>query len=218
MLTKHMVDYIANSKNRKFKKQVLTFFERLNFWAGKLPMSGRLILFLDGCIFLSLFFPWISFEFLSNEKIAYSAFSVYTGYIWYGVLFSVMLLPVFLLSHIKKEKIRALVPFRLSDTQAVVFIASMLFTAELHTIFISPVFSQFAQVITVWNGFLFATSSTFCILIAAFFLSRSTKEAARKVRYLDHRDPDMLDEYNSIIHSHGKSTNEETDENMKLPI
>ena len=140
-----MVDYIANSKNRKFKKQVLAFFERLNFGAGKLPVSGRIILFMNIILFFSLFFPWISFEYLGSEKASYSAFSFYMGYVGYGIIVSVLLIPFFLLSHQKKEHIRSIVPFRLSDTQAVVFIASMLLTALMHTIFLSPVFAQFSQ-------------------------------------------------------------------------
>jgi hypothetical protein len=61
-----MVDYIANSKNRKFKKQILTFFERLNFGAGKLPLSGRVILMMTGLLLVSLFFPWFKFTYLSS--------------------------------------------------------------------------------------------------------------------------------------------------------
>lgn len=140
-----MVNYIANSKNRKFKKQILTFLERLNFGAGKLPLSGRVILLMDAILVVSLFFPWIHFEYLDAKTAAFGAFSFYTGHIGYGIVVSAIGIPFFLLSHIKKERIRAHIPFRLSDTQAVVFIASMLLTSLLHMVFTSEVFHQFAQ-------------------------------------------------------------------------
>jgi hypothetical protein len=57
------MDYIANSKNRKFKKQILVFLDRINFGAGRLPISGRLILILTGALALSLFFPWLHFQY-----------------------------------------------------------------------------------------------------------------------------------------------------------
>ncbi len=194
-----MVNYIANSKNRKFKKQILTFFERLNFGAGKLPLSGRIILLMNAVLLISLFFPWIRFEYLSGEEGSFGAFSFYMGHIGYGIIVSLIGMPFFLLSHIKKERIRAHVPFRLSDTQAVVFIASILLTGLLHIVFASEVFLQFAQKAELGRGFLIATSSTICIIISAFFLSRKTKEQARETRYLDHHDAENLREYRSII-------------------
>lgn len=75
------MDYIANSKNRKLKKQILVFFDRLNFGAGKLPISGRFILFLTGVLALSLIFPWFHLEFSTGDRASYFAFSVYTGYL-----------------------------------------------------------------------------------------------------------------------------------------
>lgn len=92
---------------------------------------------------LSLFFPWFQFQYKSSQIESYYAFSVYTGYIGYGILIAIFGIPFFLVSHAKKERIRAHVPFRLSDTQAVVFIASMTLTAIFHLLFISKTFSQF---------------------------------------------------------------------------
>ena len=76
----------------------------------------------------SLFFPWFEFEYINKEQEVFSAFSYYTGYIGYGIIIALILIPFFLLSHAKKERIRSLVPFRLSDTQVVVFISSMILT------------------------------------------------------------------------------------------
>jgi hypothetical protein len=213
-----MVNYIANSKNRKFKKQILAFFERLNFWAGKLPFSWRIILIMNMLLLLSLFFPWIHFEYRSAEPASFFAFSFYTGYIGYGILVSVIGIPFFLLSHTKKERIRASIPFRLSDTQAIVFIASLLITAMLHTIFMSQVFRQFADEVRLWDGFLIATSSTICTIIAVFFLSKNTKEQSRDIRYLDHSDIDTLSEYRSIIDGSSIKWEKKEDSNMSLPI
>lgn len=75
------MDYIANSKNRKFKKQILVFFDRINFGTGKLPLSGRFVLILVSILALSLFFPWLEFEYFNKEVEYYSAFSYYVGYI-----------------------------------------------------------------------------------------------------------------------------------------
>lgn len=213
-----MVNYIANSKNRKFKKQILTFFERLNFWAGKLPISGRVILMMNTILLLSLFFPWLHFEYRSAESASFSAFSFYTGYIGYGVLVSILSIPFFLLSHTKKERIRASIPFRLSDTQAIVFIAALLVTALFHTLFMSQVFWQFTQAVQLWRGFLIATSSSICIIIAAFFLSKSTKEHVRELRYLDHSEIESLSEYKTIIEWSTPKGEKKDEWNMTLPI
>jgi hypothetical protein len=212
-----MVNYIANSKNRKFKKQILTFFERLNFWAGKLPISGRVILMMNFLLIFSLFLPWIHFEYRSTEGASFTAFSFYTWYIGYGAVVAILCIPFFLLSHSKKERIRASIPFRLSDAQAIVFIASLLLTALFHTLFMSEVFAQFAKVY-IGRGFLIATSSTICIIIAAFFLSKSTKEQAREIRYLDHSDIESLSEYKSILERNAPKSDKKDDTNMTLPI
>ncbi len=213
-----MVNYIANSKNRKFKKQILTFFERLNFGAGKLPVSGRVILLMNFLLLVSLFFPWIHFEYRSTQWASFTAFSFYTWYIGYGVIASLLCIPFFLLSHSKKERIRASIPFRLSDAQAIVFIASLLLTALFHTLFMSEVFAQFAEDIFIGRGFLIATSSTICMIIATFFLSKSTKEQAREIRYLDHSDAESLSEYRSILERNTPKADKKDDSNMTLPI
>ncbi len=168
-------------------------------------------------LFFSLFFPWIHFEYLSVPPASSGAFSYYTGYIGYCVLASLVMIPFFLLSHSKKERIRAHVPFRLSDTQAVVFIASMLITSLLHTVFMSEVFAHFAQNVQIGGGFLIATSSVFCIIVSAFFLSKTTKEQAREVRYLDHHDRESALDYQSIIRG-GTPSDKGEDSNMTLPI
>ncbi len=82
----------------------------------------------------------------------------------------------------------------------------------------SQVFTQFTQNVELGKGFLIATSSTICIIIAAFFLSKSTKEQAREIRYLDHHDADSLSEYRSIIEWKTWKTDKEDDANMTLPI
>ncbi|MFZ2255796.1 MAG: hypothetical protein WAW59_07975 [Patescibacteria group bacterium] len=55
------------------------------------------------------------------------------------------MIPFFLLSHTKKEKIRAHVPFRLSDTQVIVFVSSMILAVLLHLLLMVPIFAQFAS-------------------------------------------------------------------------
>jgi hypothetical protein len=210
------MDYIANSKNRKFKKQILVFLDRINFGTTKLPVSGRLILLLTAILGISLFFPWFQFEYFNRETESYSAFSYFTGYIGYGILLSIFIIPFFLLSHTKKEKIRAHVPFRLSDTQLVVFIASMILVSLIHLLLMVRVFTQFATP-QVGTGTLIAFSSVTCIIIAAFFLSRKTKEESIELRHLDHRDADISDEYATILWKKPKKEGTE-DGNMVLPI
>lgn len=210
------MDYIANSKNRKFKKQILVFFDRLNFGAEKLPISGRLILLLVCVLASSLFFPWFHFEYGSKDIAAYSAFSYYTGYIGYSIILTIFVVPFFLLSHTKKEKIRAHIPFRLSDTQVVVFVSSMVMVALVHLLLMVPIFSQFA-ITQVGTGYLIAMSSICCIIVSAFFLSKSNKEQSIEIRHIDHREVDLPDEYASILGKKPKKESSE-DSNMVLPI
>ena len=212
-----MTDYIANSKNRKLKKRIMLFLSRLDFGREKLPLAGKVILFLDGILFLSLFFSWFQFTYIDNSVTSYSAFSVYTGYIWYALFFAILAVPFFLLSHTKKERIRAYMPFRLSDTQAIVFIVSMILTGLFHLMLISRTFHQFTIDIQVWNGFILSLTTSICILVSAYFLSRQTKLWSVDVRYIDHTPVDTYGEYGDILKK-PLNSNESDNTNMKLPI
>jgi hypothetical protein len=182
-----MADYITNSKNRKLKKRVEGFVSRVGFGAGKLPISGRIILVLTACLFLSLFFPWLELKLSDNSVQRYFAFSQYIGYIGYDILIVCAIIPFFLLSHTKKEYIRAYVPFRLSDTQAVVFVASMLLVALLQFILTSGIYNQIALGgIVIHDGFYIAVTMTILIVIAGFFLSKNMKKINTEMYFLDH--------------------------------
>lgn len=196
---KLMSNYIANSKNRKLKKQILLFLERINFGAGKLPLSGRIILFMDSLLVLSLVFPWFYFHYRNNQVDSFYAFSEYTGYIGYGMLIVIIAVPFFLISHAKKERIRAHIPFRLSDTQAVVFAVSLLLTTIIHLLFISKTFTQFALEVEVGSGFLIAISSSITTIIAAYFYSKNSKEQGADIRYFHHQEQDAFGEYRTIL-------------------
>lgn len=211
------MDYIANSKNRKFKKQIHGFIDRINFGAEKLPVSGRFILMLTFILGLSLFFPWLEFEYLNGDTESYSAFSGFTWYIGYGIILWLIIIPFFLLSHSKKERIRAHVPFRLSDTQLIVFISSMILTSLLHLISMVSVFWQFTTGTNIGKWFLIAISSICCIIISAFFLSKKIKEESIELRHIDHKEVDLSDEYTTILWKKVKKDNQE-DSNMVLPI
>jgi hypothetical protein len=114
-------------------------------------------------------------------------------------MISLFVIPFFLLSHTKKEKIRALVPFRLSDTQVVVFVISILVMSLVHLLLMSPIFNQFAIHVDIGTGFLIAMSSSICILFSAFFLSKKTKEESIEIRHIDHREVLLSDEYAEIL-------------------
>lgn len=210
------MDYIANSKNRKLKKQILNFLDRINFGATKLPISGRVILLFVFVLIVSLFFPWITFEYGKSDIESYSAFSHFTGFIGYGIVFVACMIPFFLLSHFKKEKIRAIIPFRLSDTQLVVFLSSMLLVAMIHFLLMVPIFSQFA-ISEIGTGYLLAISSSSCIIISAFFLSRKIKEDSIELRHLHHQEPNISEEYAEILRKKSEKDWTETS-NMVLPI
>jgi hypothetical protein len=139
-----MKNYIANSQNRKLKNKIALFLSRLNLGAGKLPLAGRVILMMCAILGVSIFFPWFGVEYLDKSTERFYAFSVYTGYIGIGILLALFFIPFFLISHAKKERIRAYVPFRLSDTQAVVFVASLLLVSMIQLISLSRIFLQFA--------------------------------------------------------------------------
>jgi hypothetical protein len=126
----------------------------------------------------------------------------------------------FLLSHEKKERIRAYVPFRLSDAQAIVFVAAMITTACIHLIFISLQYtSLIPNKVTMGIGFSIALSSSFLILISAFFFSRSEKVAGVSLSYLDKKDLEHLGEYEDILDIHRSLRKEKDKEkNMTLPI
>jgi len=192
-LLKNFMDYIRNSKNRKLKTQILNFFSRITFGGKKLDIAGKSIILWTFFLLCSLFFPWIHMHFLDGISKSYSAFSLYTGGIGYGIIFGLFLIIFFLISHEKKERIRAYVPFRLSDAQAIVFIDAMILTAMFHFILISLTYTQFAlNGVTLGIGFNIALTSTILILVSAFFFSQSEKVAGISMSYLDKKDTESF--------------------------
>jgi len=193
-----MTDYIANSKNRKLKKRIMLFLSRLDFGREKLPLAGKMILFLDLILFLSLFFRGF------NLLILIIPWRVTVHFQYILAIFDMCFFLLFLQFHFsfisyKKEMIRAYIPFRLSDTQAIVFIVSMVLTGLFHLMFMSRTFHQFTIDVKVWNGFILSLTSTICILVSAYFLSRQTKQGSVDVRYIDHTSVDAYGEYGDIL-------------------
>ncbi len=180
-----MTQYNSNIQNRKFKKQVLNFFSRLGFGAGRLPFSGRLILLMTFFLLISLFLPWIEIQSQTQGSNTYGAFSRYLGFIGFGIIPSIFIVSFFLLSHTKKEHIRSYVPFRLSDTQAVVFVSTMILVAIIELLFILPAFTTFGRV-KIQSGLQLAGASVVMMIICGFFLSRNIKNENLKSYYLDH--------------------------------
>ncbi len=72
-----------------------------------------------------------------RDLYAFSQFSLYIGYL---TLFVLALVPFCLLSHTKKERLRALLPFRLSDTQAIIFAFTILLVSMMNLIVINSIF------------------------------------------------------------------------------
>lgn len=150
-----MEHYSTNAKNRKLKKQIQGFLSRLGFAGGKLPGSGQLILLMSIFLFVSLFLPWLQITSATQGIETYSAFSRHMGFIGYGIVIGISIITFFLLSHTKKEHIRAYVPFRLSDTQAIIFVTSMLLVAVIQLLILLPAYQSFGGV-HVQSGFLLA--------------------------------------------------------------
>ncbi len=215
------MDYIRNSKNRKLKTQILSFFSRVTFSTYRLGLAGKMIIFCDILFLLSLFFPWIIFSSQTGgEPIRYWAFSLYTGGIGYGILLAVLVISFFLLSHAKKEYLRGYVPFRLSDAQAIVFIDAMILTASLHMVLTSMAYAQISTAtVEPGMGLKMALTSALLLLIAAYFFSQNEKNRAVTMSYLDKKEDDFLTEYRDILgESHTQTQEKDRDKNMTLPI
>jgi hypothetical protein len=159
-------------------------------------------------------------SFLDGISKNYSAFSLYTGGIGYGIIIGFLSIFFFLLSHEKKERIRAYVPFRLSDAQAIVFIDVIIMTACIHMIVVSMNYTQFAlNGVELGIGFILALTSVFLILLSAFFFSQHEKNAAVSLSYLSKKDHDEFAEYQDILSPHDSPRSQkDSDKNMTLPI
>ncbi|GAB0175115.1 MAG: hypothetical protein HHAS10_09940 [Candidatus Altimarinota bacterium] len=214
------MDYIRNSKNRKLKTQIFGFFQRLNFGTYRLGLPGKTIIFCLGMLGLSLFFPWLIFKKpLGAGEAGYSAFSLYVGGVGYGIILSILLILFFLLSHEKKERFRAFVPFRLSDAQAVVFVTSLLGVAILSFTVASFAYTRISsQEVIPGFGLKLAISSIFLLYIGAYFFSQGEKTRAVSMSYLDKKEQSELDEYKGILEGGKHSTEKKKEGNMTLPI
>ena len=214
------MDYIRNSKNRKLKTQLTIFFSRITFWWKRLDISGKVIIFCNFLLLISVFFPWIHMRFRDDTDVIFSAFSGYTGWIWFGIIFGCLWISFFLFSHEKKERMRSFVPFRLSDAQAIVFIDSMMLTAIIQLIFISLQYTQIAiNGVSLGIGFVLALTANLLILVSSFFFSRREKESSISMSYLDKKDRDFLGDYQGIIDgNHSGKKSQDKDKNMTLPF
>ena len=213
------MDYIRNSKNRKLKTQILSFFSRISFGTHRLGFAGKGIFSCMVLLLLSLFFPWMTLSgTIDTTPIRYSAFSLYTWGIGYGIVLAVALMAFFLFSHAKKETLRAYVPFRLSDAQAIVFLAAMIITATLHFTVISLAYADIAAN-TVTAGFWLkiALSSSVLLLVAAFFFSQNEKARAVTMSYLAKNQDSSLSWYEDILSPNQNGKKDEKN-NMTLPI
>lgn len=212
-----MEHYSTNAKNRKLKKQVLGFLSRIGFASGGLPLSGKMILIFALLLLSSLFFPWLQIASANNDVKNYSAFSQEMGYIGYGIVVAVVVIMFFLLSHTKKEHIRAYVPFRLSDTQAIVFVSSLVLVATIELFVILPVYGLLGGVSVERWGIL-ALTSVVMMILCGFFFSRSMKMENTESYYLNRDISDNLGEYKNIIHPNVHQQKERKKQNMSLPI
>ena len=107
-------------------------------------------------------------------------------------------------------------PFRLSDTQAIVFVISILLTSLTNLIIVNSLFSSqkagMGSNITI--GYKIAFSALIIMIISTYFLSKSTKTSNTDICYLDHKIEDELSEYNNIL----SGENQKKKKNMSLPI
>lgn len=214
------MDYIRNSKNRKLKTRILALLSRLNFGTSRLGIAGKSIILLNGIIVGSLFFPWITLH-LSSTVTSYNAFSLYTGYAGYGTLIAVGIMLFFLMSHTKKERIRAYVPFRLSDAQAIVFVNAILLTSHIHLLIMTRTYAeQFALYgVEIHMGYIVALSASLLLLIATYYFSQDEKTAYVSMSYLDKKEGEYMSEYAHLLESDDRPHSSHTeDKNMTLPI
>ena len=108
-----------------------------------------------------------------------------------------------------------MLPFRLSDTQAIVFVMSIIMTILINMITINSIYStRIAQSSTLEIWFKIAFSSVVCILIASYFLSTSSKNANTDIYYIDHKSDGDLSKYKNIL----DTDTENNKKNMSLPI
>lgn len=215
-----LMDYIRNSKNRKLKTQILTFFARVQFGTYRFGFSGKALMFANVWLLISLFFPWLYFWWEETNLVSYSAFSLYLWGVGYGIIFAVFLIAFFLLSHEKKEYLRAYVPFRLSDAQAIVFLSAMILVASIHAIITSFAYTRMSsQPVNPGFGLELSIVSLLLLILFAYFFSQSEKSRAVSMSYLEKKDPNYIDEYSAILESKSRPhSHTEEDKNMTLPI
>ncbi len=214
------MDYIRNSKNRKLKTRILALLSRLSFGTSRLGIAGKSIIILNIVLLVSVCFPWTTLH-LSSTLNVYSAFSLYSGYAGYGTIVCVAAMLFFLVSHEKKERIRAYVPFRLSDAQAIVFIDSILLITDLHLLILTRIYAeQFAlHGVEIHMGYVLSLSASILLLVAAYFFSQDEKTAYVSMSYLDKKDSEHMSEYADILDGKLSPTKPHgEDKNMTLPI
>jgi hypothetical protein len=125
----------------------------------------------------------------------------------------------FLLSHEKKERLRAYVPFRLSDAQAIVFVGAILATAIISFTVASFAYTRISsQAVIPGIGLKLALTAVGLLFFAAYFFSQSEKSRAVRMSYLDKKEHTPLDEYRDILDTDHGNLGKTKEKNMSLPI
>ena len=140
--------------------------------------------------------------------------------IGFAIILGVIAIFFFLFSHEKKERIRAYIPFRLSDTQAIVFADSLILTASIELVSVSMSYTKIAIVdVNLGFGFDLALTAALLILIASFFYSQSEKISGITMSHLDKKENEHLGEYRAILdgNTHSRRSHDR-DKNMTLPF
>ena len=210
--------YTLNAHNRKFRQKILSFLKKINFEVFHLSLAGKIIVIWSILACMSHFLPWILF--VSGGKVvnSYGAFSVFTSYVGYLILWLVFFVTFFALSHTRKEWLRARMPIHLSDGVISFFVGILILVIAFLIAGMNRISLSIMNNVEIGNWLILLGISAVFYIFWWVLRDREDRREHHENRYLNRSREDLeIAEYSKILWKEYTDKEKER-KNMSLPF
>mgnify|MGYP003582435311 FL=1 len=210
--------YSLHAHDRKLRHKILSFVKKVNFEIFHLSFAGKVIVIGSILSCMALLFPWILFVSWGKIVNTYGAFSVFTSYVGYLVIWLVSFVTFFALSHTRKEGVRAKIPIHLSDGVMSFFVWILLIIIAFLIAGMNRISLSVANTVAIGNGIIFLGIAAVFYIVGWVLRDREDRREHHENRYLNRSREDLeIAEYSRILWKEPPDTEKEK-KNMTLPF
>lgn len=209
------MNYILNSKNRKFKFKLHLLFDRLSFNFLNLETSQKIAALWIIISIVALFMNWSIIEYDGIKKS--TAFSIRSWYVWFIISLSLIFVSFIILSNKNKEKLKTKAHIVFYDYTLIIFVWILVLLLSVVTFNSIRWFSTFTNSVKAWNWIAFEIIWSIFIILWWIMAYREKKQEILSKVYIENSKFEVhsdLEEYKDIL-GQNKAPNKS---NMSLPI